>query len=97
MSGDYEEFWSALPDKAEHPHRISMLEAFWWIGEPLSALDTVDVLDGDLDMWEASRHLAALAALGVVERTHAKLRRRQRRGDGFDVPYRLKREDPESG
>jgi hypothetical protein len=38
LSGDYKEFWSSLPEKAEHPLRIPILEAFRWIAEPLSAI-----------------------------------------------------------
>jgi len=90
LSDDYERFWAALPAKAEHPRRVPMLEAFRWIGEPLSAIDTVDLLEGELDMWEAAYHLAALELLGVVEVARVKRRRRQRRDDGLDVPYRLK-------
>jgi hypothetical protein len=44
-----------------------MVEAFWWIGEPLSAITTVDVLDGYITVWDAAYHLRALEALGVVE------------------------------
>lgn len=89
MSKDYERFWPALPDKAAHPQRVPMLEAFRWIGEPLSALDTVDVLDGELDMWEAAYHLRALEELGVLEATPVERRRGQGRDDGFDTLYRL--------
>lgn len=92
MDSDYEEFWSALPDKAVHPHRVSMLEALWSIGEPLSALDTVDVLEGAVDMWEAAHHFSALEALGVVEPVAVKSRKGQTRDGDFDVPYQLKRE-----
>lgn len=90
MSGDYQDFWSALPPKAVHPRRVPMLEAFRWIGEPLTAIDTVDLLEGELDMWEAARHFGALEELDVLEARPVKRRRGQRRNDGFDVPYRLK-------
>jgi len=66
-----------------------MLEAFRWVGEPLSALDVVDLLEGELDMWEAARHIAALEALGVVVVAPVRRRRGQKRADGFDVAYRL--------
>jgi len=92
VGDDFERFWAALPPKAEHPWRVPMLESFRWIGEPLSALDTVDLLEGELDMWEAAHHLGALEALGVLERMPSKPRRRQKRDDGFDIEYRLKRD-----
>lgn len=63
MSGKREELWSILPEKAHHPTREPMLEALWWIGEPLSAIDLVDVFDGFLTMWaQQSRAVAADAA-----------------------------------
>lgn len=88
MSGDYEDFWSSVPAKAEHPRRIPMLEAFRCIAEPLSAVGLVDVLDGDITMWEAAHHLGSLEALGVVKPCPADKDPLARR-DEFDLPYRL--------
>lgn len=90
MMDDFQWFWAALPANAVHPQRVPMLEAFRWIGEPLSAVDIVDLLEGELDMWEAARHLAALERLGVLEAMPVRRRRGQKRTDGFDIPYRLK-------
>ncbi|HEX6687233.1 MAG TPA: hypothetical protein VF085_01045 [Solirubrobacterales bacterium] len=45
MSDGCEKFWAALPEKTLHPLRVPILEAFRWIGEPLSAVGIVDVLD----------------------------------------------------
>jgi len=95
MSTGYRKFWSAIPDKAMHPRRVSMLEALRWIGEPLSALDLVDLSDGDLDMWEAAHHIAALEALGVLERAPIEPRSDQKRNDDFDVLYGLTSEGGE--
>lgn len=71
MSVDGEEFWSIVPDKGFHPIRVPMIEALLWIGEPLSAIGLVDVLDGFLTMWEAAHHLQLLEALDLVEPTSA--------------------------
>ncbi len=90
MQDDNEEFWSSLPEKLSHPVRVPLVEALWWIGEPLSARETVDVLDGDFTMWEVAHHLRALEELGVVEAPTADPGRGASRHDGFDVPYRLK-------
>lgn len=95
MSSDYEEFWSGLPDKALHPHRVPMLEALRWIGEPLSAIALVDVLDGHLTMWETGHHLGVLDSLGVAEPVDADGRRS--RSDVFHVPYRLKAQNSGEG
>jgi hypothetical protein len=46
MSEGCERFWSTLPKKVLHPVRVPIVEALWWIGEPLSAIALVDVLDG---------------------------------------------------
>ncbi|HKI86408.1 MAG TPA: hypothetical protein VKA53_06660, partial [Thermoanaerobaculia bacterium] len=66
MSQGFEELWSDVPEKALQPTRVKMLEALRRIGKPLSARRLVDVLDGDVSMWEAADHLSALEALGAV-------------------------------
>ena len=96
-SGGWEEFWASIPEKAEHPSRIPILEALRWIGEPLSAVDLVDVADGEnITMWEAAHHLRALDALDVVEACPA-ARDPFARRDVFDLPYRLKVPDTAKG
>lgn len=88
VNSDQEEFWLILPAKALHPTRVPTIEALWWIGEPLSAVDLVDVHDGFLSMWEAAHHLRALESLGVTEPV---LDAREGTRRVFDVPYRLKK------
>ncbi len=90
MSDDHERFWSNIPERGVHPIRVPILEALRRVGEPLSAIQLVDVLDGEVTMWEAAHHLSALEALGVVERVEAGEREKRPGGDAFDVPYRLK-------
>jgi hypothetical protein len=90
MSGDWEEFWSALPEKVLHPLRVPIIEALWWIGEPLSAIEVVDVLDGALSMWDAAHHLRVLDALEVVEPAPADSDSSASRNDVFYAPYRLR-------
>lgn len=97
MDRGREKFWATIPEWAVHPTREPMLEALWRIGEPLDAIDVVDVLDGARTMWEAHYHLRVLEELGVVVRTSTK--RPPRKGvpptkgkkDAFEVPFRLKR------
>ncbi len=88
MSGDCKEFWSSMPEKAEHPLRIPILEAFRWIAEPLSAIDLVDVLDGHITMWETAHHLRVLDAFDVAEPFPAGRDPLARR-DALDLSYRL--------
>jgi hypothetical protein len=92
MSGDFEEAWSTIPTKALHPVRVPMIEAFWRIDEPLSAIDLVDVLDGFLSMWEAAHHLRVLETLNVVEPDPVETSRTGSRRDQFGLRRRLKRE-----
>ena len=89
MNWDDDEFWGLVPERALHPCRGAILEAFRWIGEPLSPVLLVDLFDGqDLTMWEAAHHLRALARLGVV-RPYPAGRDPLARRDVFDLPYRL--------
>jgi hypothetical protein len=91
MSGDYEEAWPTIPAKAMHPVRVPMIEALWRVGEPLSAIDLVDVLDGFLSMWETAHHLGVLETLDVVKPdTPIEIHRAASRREQFDVRYRLK-------
>ena len=90
MSAEGEEFWSAVPEKAHHPVRVPMLEALRWIGEPLSAIGFVDVLDGLLSMWEVAHHLQVLETLEVVEPASVSSPDK-RKESGFEVAYRLKK------
>lgn len=86
-AGDgYEEFWSTLPEKVLHPVRVPIIEALWWIAEPLSAIALVDLFDGLLSMWEAAHHLRVLEELKVVEPLDDGVSR----SDLLDLPYRLK-------
>lgn len=87
MTREGDDFWDALGDQALDPIQVPMLEALRRIAELLSAIRMVDVLDGDLSMWEAADHLEALRALGIVEPTSADQPGRE--ASEFDVPYRL--------
>lgn len=90
MSDDCEEFWSTLPEKVLHPVRVPIIEALWWVGEPLSAIALVDVLDGFLSMWEAAHHLRVLEALDVTEPSSVDTDSGASGENRFDLPYRLK-------
>ena len=91
MNHDIAEVWSRMPAKVDHPYSVAIVEALWWIAEPLSAIVLVDVFDGYMSMWDAAAHLHALERLGVVEPVpHAELP--QAGEDRFDMPYRLIRQ-----
>lgn len=90
MGEGFEECWSNVPEKAMQPTRLKMLEALLRIGRPLSARQLVDVLDGDVSMWEAARHLSALEALDLVEPAEDGTGKEK---SDFDVPYRLEGRD----
>lgn len=89
MMLSYAQYWAGLPEKAKHPRRIPILEVLWWVGEPLSAIDLVNLFDGDgITMWEAERDLRALARLGVVEPDPGSGDAHEP-SDAFHLPYRL--------
>lgn len=89
----YEEFWSALPEKVQHPIRVPIVGAFWQSGEPLSAIELVDLFDGRMSMPEAAHHLRVLEELDVVE----PLDGGASRNDHLDLPYGLKGRNSDKG
>lgn len=89
MTDEIEAFWDALPPKVLHPLRVPILEAFRWTGEPHSAAMLVDVLDGEVTMWEAIAHLDALMRLGVMRRGRRDPHGPDLREGRFDVLYRM--------
>ena len=89
MSWNYDEFWALIPERAFHPHRVPILEAFRCIGEPLSPVMVVDVLEGEVTMWEAVAHLDALVRLGVVRRGRRDPQAPSLREGRFDLFYSL--------
>jgi hypothetical protein len=80
-------FWGVLEDVHLDPVQVPMLEALRRIGEPLSAIGLVDVLDGHLTMWDAKYHLEALEKAGVVE--PAPHDEAGKPASDFNLPYRL--------
>jgi len=93
VSGGVDEFWAGLPAKVEHRVRVPMLEALLWIGLPLSPREFVNVLDGDISMWDAAYHLQVLETLGVVAPVSAPPEDEPTQTDDFDEPYRLGEDD----
>lgn len=90
---DEDKFWDALGDP-----QVLMLEALWWIGEPLSPIGLVDVLDGHVTMGEAADCLEFLQGLGMVEPAPIDPSSKQSHDLAWDtespwtrnVPYRLR-------
>ncbi|HEY7457072.1 MAG TPA: hypothetical protein VH703_07335 [Solirubrobacterales bacterium] len=93
MSRSYEELWAAVPDKAMHATRVAIVEALWWIGEPISAIRLVDVFDGQLgSQWETLHHLRVLRRLGVLRAVPGTREKGMMRGnERCYVLYRLSR------
>jgi len=89
MTPSYAQYWADLPEKAKHPRRVPILEALWYVGEPLSAIGLVNLFDGQgITMWSAVRDLRALEDLGVVKAYPAGIDPRAKQPT-FDLPYRL--------
>lgn len=88
MGRGFDNLWADLPENVDHPYRVAIIEAFRWIGEPLSAVQVVDVVDGCMSMWNAVAHMEALERLGVVEAALGE-RGTTGHGESFDMSYRL--------
>ncbi|HET6997662.1 MAG TPA: helix-turn-helix domain-containing protein [Solirubrobacterales bacterium] len=59
--------WAALVPLTVHPMRVAIIEALWWIGEPLSAKDLREVFaDEKLGTSYISYHVAELAKAGAL-------------------------------
>lgn len=96
MSDGQEDFWSNVPEEDWQPGRVKIVEALRRLGKPLSSLQLVNVLDGDVSMKEAEDHLKELQADGLVAPVEGATSEEQPRDDDYDVPYRLDDEDRDS-
>jgi len=60
-------FWGELAVKLMHPTQLLILEAIWWIEEPLSATLLQGVYEDRVGLSLFSYHCRRLEALGVLE------------------------------
>ncbi|HEU4678687.1 MAG TPA: helix-turn-helix domain-containing protein [Terrimicrobiaceae bacterium] len=56
-----------------HPTKVAILEAFTWIGEPLSPKLIDEVLDRKLGVSLVAYHMRKLADSGLLDQTHQSL------------------------
>lgn len=89
VSDAREKLWASLPGAVLHPMRVPIVEAMWWLGQPLTALALVSVLDGALTVWEVAYHLEVLEELEAAESLPAATGN-TRQDASLLVPYRLK-------
>jgi Helix-turn-helix domain len=69
--------WEALVPRIVHPLKVSIVEALWWVGEPLSATDLSKLIgDEKFGLSHISYHMVRLAKSGAIE----VVRKRQVRG-----------------
>jgi DNA-binding transcriptional ArsR family regulator len=71
MTGEGDESgfdWTRLVPHLVHPLKVSIVEALWWVGEPLSASDLTKMI-GDIDygISHVSYHMVRLARAGGLE------------------------------
>jgi hypothetical protein len=59
--------WEAAFYSLLHPVQIAAVEAFEWMGEPLSARLFYEVLDGAWPLGTVGYHVRRLARTGVLE------------------------------
>jgi hypothetical protein len=69
MDGGGESFdWQRLVPSMIHPTKVLVIEALWWIGEPLSATDFTKMFaEEKLNLSRLSYHVTTLADAGVLE------------------------------
>lgn len=60
----------ALVDQQVHPVKIAVLEAFRWVGGPLSARELWRIGLGEPGYPNVAYHVKALSELGFIEVTH---------------------------
>lgn len=59
--------WSAVIAIYVHPMRVAIIETLSRVGEPLSTTDLRKIFGGKILGVTISRHIAALAKVGVLE------------------------------
>jgi DNA-binding transcriptional ArsR family regulator len=69
VEGDEPSFdWEALVPRIVHPLKVAIVEALWWVGEPLSATDLTKVIDEEkFTISHVSYHMVRLADVGALE------------------------------
>jgi hypothetical protein len=59
--------WEELVSLVIHPLKIEIIEALLWIGEPLSAAELVEILDGRYSLSLIVYHAKALENMKAIE------------------------------
>jgi DNA-binding transcriptional ArsR family regulator len=68
LKGDEQFNWDVLVPRVVHPLKVTIVEAMWWIGEPLSASDLTKVIDDEkFGLSHVSYHLIRLAEADAIE------------------------------
>lgn len=75
--GDEPFDWSALVPRIVHPLRVAIVEALFWLDQPLSSTDMVKLMDDpDIYLSHVAYHVGRLVEADVLK----PVRRRQVRG-----------------
>ena len=59
--------WETLVSLVVHPLKIEIIEALLWIGEPLSAAELVEILDGGCSLGLIVYHAKTLENMKAIE------------------------------
>lgn len=76
-------WWAALFVDLLHPVQVAIIEAFGWIGQPLTIRDLSQIIGG-VEPVRLDHHLGRLRTLGVID-----CRLRPPGADFMSVSYRL--------
>lgn len=58
--------WAALVARVLHPVDVQIIEAFRWIGQPLSAGDLAHLFDGEVPWASLCHHMRRLTNLDAI-------------------------------
>jgi hypothetical protein len=67
-ASDDRSFWEGLALRLLHPTQLLVIEAIWWIEEPLSATLLQGVYEGQISLSLFSYHCRRLEKLEVLEK-----------------------------
>jgi predicted transcriptional regulator len=67
--------WETALFSLLHPVQIAAIEAFWWIGEPLSSSLVYEILERTWPFGTVAYHVSRLSKKGVLEERYREPRR----------------------
>ena len=68
VKGDEPFGWDVLVPHIVHPLKVAIIEAMWWVQEPLSATDLTKMISHEkYGLAHISYHMVGLARVGAIK------------------------------